>query len=117
MMERVKMWSRLLKEVKIKVDSEKFHLEIDDGKKVHSTEIDGEKSQENDVKTIPHRYVDNINETNICNSSGATGLVDNIRQEEVEEKTKKTELLKKVKICVDDDNIQIMNRCLEVQLF
>ena len=111
------MWSRLLKEVKIKVDSEKFHLEIDDGKKVHSTEIDGEKSQENDVKTIPHRYVDNINETNICKSLGAKGLADNIRQEVVEEKTKKTELLKKVKICVDDDNIQIMNRCLEVQLF
>ena len=68
-MERVNMWSMLLKEVKIKVDSEKFYSKIDDGKKVQP-EIDGEISQENGVES----------ET----------------IEVVEEKTKKTEPLEKV---------------------
>ena len=95
-------------------NGKKVNLEIEKIEKKFDTKVD----LENDVKIIPHADVDKISEKsfkeNICNSLEVTGLTDKIRQGLAsvgvgEEKTKKMELLKKVKTWVDKDN-QIMKR-------
>ena len=95
-------------------NGKKVNLEIEKIEKKFDTKVD----LENDVKMIPHADVDKISEKsikeNICNSLEVTGLTDKIRQglasvEVGQEKTKRTELLKKVKTWVDKDN-QVLTR-------